>query len=173
MFCSRLFEVNELKTLRPTSSTTNINYRTTTFVPKRFHGQKCCIRFASLLAMATMTDVFWDPCTSMFNVLPPLRGTRMTLAARPRKYLCTEILGGILSKTAILTRHATKIIILKVQAAVMFIRHKNVINAAIASVFLTVTSLHYTPSLLCTTIGARSTAGSQLLDFTLHHAHLA
>jgi hypothetical protein len=123
--------------------------------------------------MATKIAVFRDPCTSMFNVLPPLRGTRMTLAARPRKYLCTEIHGGILSKTAILTRHAGKIIILKVQAAAMFIRHQNVFNAANASVFLTVTSLHYTPLLLCTTICARSTAGSQLLDFTVHHAHLA
>jgi hypothetical protein len=58
----------------------------------------------------------------MFNVLPPLQGTRMTVAAHPQTYLCTEIHGGILGKTAILTRHVgKKKIILQVHAVVVYV----------------------------------------------------
>jgi len=57
----------------------------------------------------------------MFNVLPPLHGTRMTVAARPQTYLYTELHGGTLGKTAILTRHVGKKIILKVQAVAVYV----------------------------------------------------
>jgi len=57
----------------------------------------------------------------MFNVLPSLHGTRMTVVARPQTYLCTELHGGILGKTAILTRHAGKKIILKVPAVAVYV----------------------------------------------------
>jgi hypothetical protein len=66
-----------------------------------------------------------------------------------------------------------KKITLKVQAVAVFVRHQNVFNVEIASVFLTETSSHYIPLLVCTIICSPSTAGCQLLDFTLHHAHLA
>jgi hypothetical protein len=136
-------------------------------------GQKLCIRFAAVLAVATWIAVFWDVTPYMFNVLPPIQGTRMTAAARHRNYLCTELHGGILGKTAILTRHAGKIIILKAQETAVFIRHQNVFNADIASVFLTETFSHSIPLIVCTIICAPCTAGCQLLDITLHHAHLA
>jgi hypothetical protein len=87
----------------------------------RSKGQKFCITFAALLAVARQTAVFWDMTPCMFNVLPPLQSTRMTVAARPRTYLCAEIHGGIFVKTAILTRHAGKKIILKVQAVAAFV----------------------------------------------------
>jgi len=90
----------------------------------RSHGQKFCITIADLLAVATQTPVFWDMTPCMFNVLPPLQGTRMTVAARPQTYLCTELHGGIFGKTAILTRHEGKKFILKVQAVAAFIRHQ-------------------------------------------------
>jgi hypothetical protein len=82
----------------------------------------------------------------------------MTVATRPRNYLCTELHGGILGKTAILTRHAGKIIILKAQATAVFIRHQNVFNAEIAGVFLTETSSH-THDILCTVYSRLSAAG--------------
>jgi len=45
----------------------------------------------------------------------------MTVVARPQMYLCTELHGGILGKTAILTRRAGKKIILKVQAVAVYV----------------------------------------------------
>lgn len=74
------------------------------------------------MAVATQTAVLWDVTPRMFNVLPPLQGTRMTVAARPRTNLGTEIHGGILDKTAILIRHeGKKEIILKIPAVAAFV----------------------------------------------------
>lgn len=117
-----------------------------------------------------MTSEMWRRVLPMY--CHHLQGWRTIVTARPQKYLCGKLYGDTLGKTTVLTRCGQNSRP-ECSSSCVFITHPSVFNAGTASVFSTGPSSHYTPLILCMIICAPNTVSCQLLDFILHHAHLA